>query len=54
MERMVMNQDNQTALLNNLMSCRIEGALLKDARELFNMGLIPKSEVMRVAGKDNE
>ena len=54
MERMVMNRDNQTALLNNLASFRIEGALLNEAQKLYNMGLIPKSEVMRVAGKDKE
>ena len=54
MERMVMNRDNQTALLNDLTSFRVEGALLNEAKKLYDMGLIPKSEVMRVAGKDNE
>ena len=54
MERMVMNRDNQTALLNNLTSFRVEGALLDEAQKLHKEGMIPKSEVMRVAGKDYE
>ncbi len=54
MERMVMNRENQTTLLNNLASFQIEGTLLHEAQKLHNRGLIPKSEVMRVAGRENK
>ena len=52
MERMAMTRSNRSALLGDMQGLRTDGGLFGEARRLHEQGLIPKSEVMRVAGQD--